>query len=182
MRPTLEMISKTILLLLASAVTTLAEYRNIYGETLQDCSTAGMALTGYTRTGQCVDQYDDRGSHHICIDLSSMNNSGAGNFCQVTGQPDWCSKNMPCVESANMDCPVKNWCVCQWAFSSYIERAGGCDKIQDIVCEAINMEAYISYKGIVENDSFTGDKSRFENALACIEDRCDHSRIEQSLS
>ena len=150
-------------------------YRNIYGQPLQDCSHEGMALTGYTRTGQCVNEIDDQGSHHICIDLSSVSKSG-GNFCEVTGQPDWCSEQMQCVGSTEL-CPVENWCVCQWAFASYIEKAGGCDKIQDIVCEAINIEAHKSYKSLLNDESFRGDKSKIDSALHCIESRCDSSRI-----
>ena len=68
-------------------------YQNVYGESLASCSSSGMAKTGYTRTGYCVDQNDDSGSHHICIDLSS---TIGGNFCDVTGQSDWCSSSMAC--------------------------------------------------------------------------------------
>ena len=69
-----------------------SSYRNVYGSSLEPCSSDGMALTGYTRTGYCIDQNDDQGSHHICIDLSS---ASGGNFCDVTGQDDWCSSEMP---------------------------------------------------------------------------------------
>merc|ERR1712146_515946 len=77
------------------------------------CSGNGMALTGFTRTGQCVDRNDDAGSHHVCIDMKS--NTG-GNFCSVTGQPNWCGSQMACDGAG---------CVCQWAFASYLQRAGG---------------------------------------------------------
>ncbi len=39
---------------------------------------------------------------------------------------------MPCADSpggaseAILECPVRNWCVCEWAFSGYIGKAGGC--------------------------------------------------------
>ena len=91
-------------------------YLNVYGDTLQPCSYDGMALTGYTRSGYCVDQNDDSGSHHVCIDLSSLgggngngngnddgqnnnnNNNQNQNFCDVTGQSDWCSsEDFPCL-------------------------------------------------------------------------------------
>merc|ERR1712178_387166 len=79
-------------------------YLNVNNTTLQHCSGRGMALTGFTRNGQCIDQAgcgvslmnhslvdpcedDDAGSHHVCIDMSP--NTG-GNFCTVTGQPNWC--------------------------------------------------------------------------------------------
>ena len=137
--------------------------KNVYGRTLQPCSSNGSALTGYTRSGSCVDYQDDAGSHHICIDLASMSSSGR-NFCQVTGQSDWCSANMPCHEDQNESCQVENWCVCQWAFASYIQRAGGCDAIQYIQCDAINMQALSAYAS-------SSDEAHRE-ALACIYSRC----------
>ena len=59
-----------------------SNYINVNGNALSSCSSDGMALTGYTRTGSCVDKNDDSGSHHICIDLSSTT---GGDFCDVTG-------------------------------------------------------------------------------------------------
>lgn len=143
------------------------DYKNIYGNDLESCSEPNnnMALTGYTRSGSCVERQDDSGSHHICIDLSSTT---GGNFCTVTGQSDWCSSYMACDSGGYADdedvCPVVNWCVCQWAFASYVENAGGCDYIQDIKCEAINVEAVKAYA------SQSGRK--YSNALECIESRC----------
>mmetsp|Transcript_27438 Transcript_27438/g.42054 ORF Transcript_27438/g.42054 Transcript_27438/m.42054 type:complete len:125 (+) Transcript_27438:287-661(+) len=121
-----------------------------------------MALSGYTRTGYCVNIDDDAGSHHICIDLSSTT---GGNFCTVTGQSNWCSSNMACHgEATAYDglCPVQDWCVCQWAFARYLERAGGCDHIQDIKCEAVNRQALIAY----------GKNDEYREALECIERKC----------
>jgi len=54
--------------------------------------------------------------------------------------------------------------VCQWAFASYIEKAGGCDAIQYIQCDAINMQALSAYA------SSTEDKHK--EALECIYERC----------
>jgi len=159
-------------------------YENVLGTELQRCSYTGMALSGYTRTGYCVDQQDDEGSHHICIDLSSAN---GGNFCTVTGQSDWCSSSMECDDSGyysqnvadegnnedddasdddDQTCPVQNWCVCQWAFANYLEAAGGCDAIQDVVCESINAEAVKAYIG-KQNAA-----EKYSDALACIVERC----------
>ena len=53
--------------------------------------------------------------------------------------------------------------MCQWAFASYIEKAGGCDAIQDIQCDAINMQALTAY----ESNSGT-----YGEALACLKERC----------
>jgi Uncharacterized protein conserved in bacteria (DUF2237) len=159
-----------------AASVTAESYQNVYGQTLQSCSSDGMALTGYTRTGYCVDEYDDQGSHHICIDLSSStsgssSNGGGGsddNFCTVTGQSDWCSsQEMPCHDDNSYNyCAIQNWCVCQWAFASYLQAAGGCDSIQTIVCESINLQAILAY----QQQATTQEK--YANALQCIVDRC----------
>ena len=142
-------------------------FTNVNGGELQRCSGAGMALTGFTRNGHCVDRNDDAGSHHICIDMAS---TAGGNFCQVTGQPNWCSSHMTCDTSAGgltgNTCPVEHWCVCQWAFASYLERAGGCDKIQKVVCEATNMVALKAYR-----EQAAGSQ-RIANALQCLEQKC----------
>merc|ERR1712046_412432 len=155
-------LSRTVSVLIALLGSATA-YLNVNGTELQKCSGPGMALTGFTRNGNCVDQNDDAGSHHICIDMRS--NTG-GNFCSVTGQPDWCSSSMPCDGDAGKQCKVQHWCVCQWAFASYIQRAGGCDKIQNIVCSATNKVALTSYEA---------QASRYPSiaaALACLEQRC----------
>merc|ERR1711907_651419 len=103
------------LFVLIAVVQSCLAYTNVNGEPLQPCSSAGMALTGFTRDGHCVAHNDDAGSHHVCIDMSS--NTG-GNFCAVTGQPDWCSSSMGCHEGGG-SCQVKHWCVCEWAFARY---------------------------------------------------------------
>merc|ERR1719272_2314995 len=101
-------------LMAGSSFQTASAYTNVNGGALQKCSGKGMALTGFTRNGQCIDQNDDEGSHHICIDMAS--NTG-GNFCQVTGQSNWCGSMMGCDGDDGNSCPVKHWCVCQWAFA-----------------------------------------------------------------
>ena len=59
----------------------------------RSCSKDSDAKTGFERTGKCTEADGDQGSHHICINMQA--NTG-GNFCTVTGQPDWCSSSMPC--------------------------------------------------------------------------------------
>lgn len=174
--PCIEMQVKHLLLTLLATATIMAadaasDYLNVYGDALQPCSSEGMALTGYTRTGYCVDQNDDAGSHHICIDLSSAN---GGNFCDVTGQDDWCSSEMPCDGDSDSYCQVQQWCVCQWAFASYLLNAGGCDMIQDIVCDSINIQAVWAYQ------SQSGD-SKYSEALECLVDRCGLDMTNRSL-
>jgi uncharacterized protein (DUF2237 family) len=161
----MNMLLQALLFVIRHGIAVADDYvpKNVYGDTLQPCSSDGSALTGYTRSGSCVDLQDDAGSHHICINLHSMSSSGM-NFCQVTGQSDWCSSSMPCHEDKYQSCQVENWCVCQWAFASYIEKAGGCDAIQYIQCDAINMQALSAYA------SSTQDKHK--EALECIYERC----------
>lgn len=62
------------------------------------------------------------------------------------------------------ECPVEHWCVCQWAFSSYLANAGGCDYVQDVVCDAINLEAVLAYEASSDPNHAV--------ALACIQERC----------
>lgn len=131
---------------------------NVLGKPLQACSKDGTAMTGFTRTGQCVDQgNDDEGSHHICIIMKS-------DFCTVTGQPDWCSEKMPCMGQSG-DCSIGNWCVCQWAFASYLAAAGGCDKATvGVVCDSTNQ---VALKAYTESTDPT-----HKAALQCIESKC----------
>merc|ERR1711924_283240 len=94
-----------------------------------------------------------------------MGSNTGGNFCSVTGQPNWCGSSMQCDGGAGV-CPVEHWCVCQWAFASYLERAGGCDKIQNVVCKATNMVAVTAYRAQAANDA------HIAAALQCLEKKC----------
>merc|ERR1719491_161474 len=150
---------------------------NVYGEPLESCSEDGMALTGFTRSGSCVELDEDVGSHHICIDKSSLDGMNpdqtdpttSQDFCQVTGQPDWCaSQDMACHEGGDSGgCPVVDWCVCQWAFSEYVNAAGGCDKIQQVKCESTNLEAVVAYNKVHLT------KPGIQTALECLVAKCD---------
>eukprot|EP00929_Paragymnodinium_shiwhaense_P103386 TRINITY_DN6685_c0_g1_i1.p2 TRINITY_DN6685_c0_g1~~TRINITY_DN6685_c0_g1_i1.p2 ORF type:complete len:205 (-),score=49.80 TRINITY_DN6685_c0_g1_i1:155-709(-) len=139
--------------------------KNVRGNALDTCSKPGMAMTGFTRDGHCQDVgNDDEGSHHICIKMKE-------DFCTVTGQDNWCTSTMTCMTKENKEsddendtCRVGNWCVCQWAFARYIKEAGGCDSIDDIVCDSTNMAAMKAYKGSKDADD--------QYALKCIEKRC----------
>ena len=156
----LSLILLVVCLQLGNAEQTL----NIYGEPLVPCSSAGMAKTGYMRDGQCGSARGDYGSHHVCIDLSSVT---GGNFCTVTGQPNWCNDSMPCHENESAACPVQHWCVCQWAFASYVKEAGGCDMIQEVVCDSININAKDAYEGSSSPDHAV--------ALDCLKAKCNIS-------
>lgn len=148
-------------------------YMNVLGGSLESCSQTNMALTGFMRDGHCTEIEDDAGSHHICIDLSS---TSGGNFCTVTGQSNWCSSSMTCDGDASSVCPVEHWCVCQWAFGSYLANAGGCDQIQDIVCEATNMVALEAYEASASSSTQIAD------ALDCLRSRCGLTTDDGSLA
>merc|ERR1711907_306621 len=140
---------------------------NVYGKPLQKCSKRGMAMTGFTRDGRCVERQDDAGSHHICIDLTSTSE----NFCQATGQPNWCAQKGKCFGSPAKMCPRKNWCVCQWAFTGYIHTAGGCDKIQKVECDAVDMAALKAYEAGAAKGQ-VADGGKVADALACLKKKC----------
>jgi len=127
---------------------------------LSSCSVPGTAKTGFTRDGKCQNVgNDDQGSHHICIKLNGL----SPNFCQATGQPNWCATQGACMGQKGM-CDRENWCVCQWAFARYIAEAGGCDKIVDLECDATNMAAFRAYEASKEPTHKT--------ALECIKSKC----------
>ena len=134
---------------------------NVYGKPLQPCSQPGMSMTGFTRTGKCEHHQQDAGSHHVCIDLTSAKQ---GNFCTVTGQPDWCSNDMACHDNPSQQCPTKHWCVCEWAFASYLDRAGGCDHIGNVVCDATHQKTLEHY----EKDT----RPHIQRALQCLKQKC----------
>eukprot|EP00929_Paragymnodinium_shiwhaense_P114692 TRINITY_DN83160_c0_g1_i1.p1 TRINITY_DN83160_c0_g1~~TRINITY_DN83160_c0_g1_i1.p1 ORF type:complete len:203 (+),score=36.40 TRINITY_DN83160_c0_g1_i1:71-610(+) len=145
----------------ASAVTAVVAkggVTDVYGNTLQTCSQPGMAMTGFTRDGRCADVGPaDAGAHHVCIQMKA-------DFCHVTGQPNWCTqRDFPCMGQQGV-CKVGNWCVCQWAFSRYLERAGGCDSIVDLVCNATNKAAFDAYA--------RSNRPEHKSALECIKTRC----------
>ena len=75
----------------------------------------------------------------------------------------------PVRQNSGGQCDIENWCVCQWAFASYIQKAGGCDAIQDIQCDAINIQALRAYER---------DTQKYGQALACLYERCDVTSTE----
>jgi uncharacterized protein (DUF2237 family) len=143
--------------------------KNIFGQPLELCSKTGMAMTGFTRDGKCVEKNDDKGSHHVCIDLQDTAAAG-GNFCKATGQPDWCDQKGECFGEKDKMCPRKGWCVCQWAFTGYVGKEG-CDKVQKLNCHAVNYEALKVYTcGAIKHGEADGGK--FTDALACLKKKC----------
>eukprot|EP00941_MAST-03F_sp_MAST-3F-sp1_P005375 g5375.t1 len=139
---------------------------NVTGGTLQQCSQIGEANTGFTRNGQCADINGDIGTHHICYNINAADNNDS-NFCQETGQPDWCSEEDACTPGSTEEtCPRVHWCVCQWAFRGFLGSViGGCDAVKvNIQCDATNCEAVKAYRDANDQAS--------QNALACIKQKC----------
>ena len=142
--------------------TTTLSTLSILGSELEDCSTPGTAMTGFTRDGRCADVgMADRGSHHVCIKMKA-------DFCSVTGQSNWCTeREFPCMEgtSERALCKIENWCVCQWAYAAYLEKAGGCDSSNvELKCGAVNMATLEAYE--------RSGSPTHKAALACIQKRC----------
>lgn len=135
--------------------------QNVEGTALAQCSSAGMATTGYMRTGQCTEAAGDAGSHHICIDLQGAT-LGGQNFCQVTGQSNWCDEQGECQDNESEMCDRKDWCVCQWAFAGFLASGGSCDAMK-VVCGATHMAALEAYRS---------DAAQYEAALKCLEQQC----------
>lgn len=131
---------------------------NVLGDELKTCSSAGMAMTGFTRDGFCSNHNGDEGSHHICVKNIDGNDSGQ-TFCGITNQEDWCSTKDRCHEDPNQMCPRNNWCVCEWAFDSFV-KAKGCDAFT-IDCDATNSLVLEHY-----------DEDTNSEALACIRKQC----------
>merc|ERR1712232_855325 len=75
------------------------------------------------------------------------------------------NSKMPCHEDADSTCQIEHWCVCQWAFASYIKNAGGCGAIQDVVCDSINFEAIKAYQS-------RSSQQEYQDALDCLVNRC----------
>ena len=120
-------------------------------------------------------RYDDMNYTLISTPSIDMKSNVGGNFCEVTGQPNWCGSQMSCDGAPADECPVEHWCVCQWAFASYIERAGGCDKIQKVVCEATNMVALKHYR------EQAAHSPHIKSALQCLEEKCGLEKAAPSI-
>ena len=119
--------------------------QSVCGTPLEPCSESGMPQTGYTREGRCTSHRKDSGSHHVCI--RNVGTGAAGrNFCDVTGQPDWCAAK-------------KDWCVCEWAFDRAVQKAG-CDDF-DVKCEATNQLALVHY-----------ERAGKTHAAECLRSKC----------
>ena len=130
--------------------------QNVYGDQLNACSVGSMAMTGYSREGKCASVNGDAGKHHVCFKMD-------GEFCAQTNQGNWCAERMPCANDESKQCDIQNWCVCQWAFSDYVNKKT-CDAV-DIKCDATNMKALQAYM----DSSEPIDKKAYE----CIKTKCD---------
>lgn len=133
------------------------EDKNVYGEALQPCSKEGSARTGYGRDGKCRSWRGDEGRHNVCVEMEQ-------DFCDVTKQGDWCTSRMEC-QGGEGECEVKEWCACEWATASYVEKAG-CSSL-NIICDATNAKALYHY----EARSAEGNE-RARKALSCLKEQC----------
>jgi uncharacterized protein (DUF2237 family) len=163
-------VSTLAALLSVSGALATDDAKNVLGGKLGLCSNNGDAMTGFTRDGRCADEGPaDAGAHHVCIEMPTQDN-----FCTVTGQPNWCSDPSECMGKSG-DCPIKNWCVCQWAFARYVKKAG-CDHITHVHCDATNMAALTAY------EKQGGSDPNIQNALACLKSKCGLSSSDVAAS
>lgn len=129
---------------------------NVYGRPLTLCSKKNQATTGYNRTGICSSLDSDAGKHHVCIKMDMQ-----PNFCEVTGQNNWCDKPGPCMGDPSDLCKRGGWCVCQWAFSSAVKQAG-CGALE-VDCDATSALALRAYEN---------DRINHSHALECLKKKC----------
>ena len=119
---------------------------NVVGTELRACSARDMPVTGFSRDRTCSSHRSDAGSHHVCLKDVGRRDTRGRNFCDATGQDDWCSGQ-------------KSWCVCEWAFDAAVVREG-CDAFE-IDCDATNAVALQHYRD--------ADRHR---AAECLRQQC----------
>jgi len=141
-----------------------AQNLNLEGTALQACSQANEATTGWHRDGKCTEGENDQGSHHICVDLHHAQTAD-GNFCSLTGQSNWCDE----LQDGK---PRVHWCICQWAFNSFLNADGtSCDDF-DVKCDATNNQARIAY----------GNNPDYAKALECLNQKCPPQADENAVN
>lgn len=139
----------------------LKEPLNVYNTALETCSSPGMAITGFSRDGTCSHHTGDAGSHHICVNNIDGKESDKS-FCEITKQPDWCRQKDACHEDPTSKCDRKKWCVCEWAFDSFVEEQG---------CNAFSIDCNATNKLALQHYETAGNT----NALECIKRQCNLS-------
>merc|ERR1719493_352973 len=87
------------------------------------------------------------------------------NFCSLTGQPNWCDE----LQDGK---PRVHWCICQWAFNSFLNADGtSCDDF-DVNCDATNNQARIAY----------GNNPDYAKALECLNQKCPPQADENAVN
>ena len=74
-----------------------------------------------------------------------------------------CHLEMPCHEEGGRSCPINNWCVCEWALASYVDKEG-CDAVR-IHCDATNRK-------VIDHYARASSSPRVESALSCVMKQC----------
>ena len=152
---------------------------NIWAEPMERCSGDGMAMTGSKKTGYCTNDGDEEDFEVVCINIEKAKQPGlfygGYDFCTVIGDtdPNWCDEYHPCHHDPHQECSVQNWCVDAESLAEFIHKAGGCDKIGELNCEATNEKVLAHY----EEEVLNGEDSdrKLEIALDCIKQRCGKS-------
>ena len=149
---------------------------NVFGEPLKKCSEAGMALTGYDKTGYCSDNGDGEDYESVCIDISRTTKEGmvygVYDFCEVIGEtdPNWCDQEHRCHDVDYLRCPIVHWCVGVESLAKFIQLSGGCSKMGYIDCSATNAMTAAHY--VAKRMDGEDPDRKFDIALNCIMHRC----------
>ena len=98
-----------------------------------------------------------RAVRNLSLDIAA----GEANFCESTGQPNWCDEKDACHGDEKARCSRKKWCVCQWAFDKVLQRTP-CSELK-LDCAATNMKAL---------EAFKRDPQKYSKALECISKKC----------
>lgn len=146
------------------------EARNLLGGRLQPCSHPHGARTGFFRDGTCRHGAEDVGSHHVC--LKRVDEA----FCQGTGQSNWCTSELTCHDSNAGRCPIREWCVCEWAFARFV-REHGCDAIGEVDCSATNALVVQHYTAL-ESPAI----EETSEALRCLRSKCGLEGVPEGIA
>ena len=60
--------------------------------------------------------------------------------------------------------PIKNWCICQWAYAKYLAEKHDCANSLTLKCEAVNHAAIEAYT--------KSDDPTHKAALECLKKKC----------
>eukprot|EP00240_Pyramimonas_obovata_P007876 CAMPEP_0118935508 /NCGR_PEP_ID=MMETSP1169-20130426/15679_1 /TAXON_ID=36882 /ORGANISM="Pyramimonas obovata, Strain CCMP722" /LENGTH=169 /DNA_ID=CAMNT_0006878553 /DNA_START=128 /DNA_END=637 /DNA_ORIENTATION=+ len=131
-------------LVLLCASTASAQHLNVYGEPLQPCGQEPGSGEG----DACTFRGYDRGAHQVCV------TSLPGGFSASTGQGSWSDEFIG-----------QNWCICIWAYASFVTNSGNLP----VKCDALPEEVLSSRFSL---DKFRMGSHNFQDAIDTMCETC----------